>query len=87
MKRFLFIILLIVTVGAKSQNLYKIEFKIKGWKDTTVYLGHYYGESTLLRDTAVVKNEQFVFDGKDKLAQGVYFLVLDKTKLFDFVVG
>lgn len=87
MKRFLPIALLTVAVAAQSQNLYKIEFKIKGWKDTTVYLGNYYGESTLLRDTAKVKNEQFVFDGKKPLAQGVYFLVLNKTKLFDFVVG
>jgi thiol-disulfide isomerase/thioredoxin len=86
-KKFFLIALVITALQAKSQNQYKIEFKIKGWKDTTVYLGHYYGESTLVRDTAVVKNEQFVFDGKDKLAQGVYFLVLDKTKLFDFVVG
>lgn len=70
-----------------AQNLYKIEFKIKGWKDTTAYLGNYYGESTLLRDTAQVKGGQFVFDGKKPLAQGVYFLVLNKSKLFDFVVG
>jgi len=88
MRRSAFMVLLFVfsSVGY-AQNLYKIEFKIKGWKDTTAYLGNYYGESTHLRDTAQVKGGQFVFDGKKPLAQGVYFLVLNKTKLFDFVVG
>ena len=83
---FMFLLIAFSSVGY-AQNLYKIEFKIKGWKDTTAYLGNYYGESTHLRDTAQVKGGQFVFDGKKPLAQGVYFLVLNKTKLFDFVVG
>src|SRR6185369_11547048 len=62
--------------------------KIKGWKDTTVYLGHFYGESTYLKDTARVnKSGEFFFDNKNTLPQGVYFLVLNKNKIFDFVVG
>lgn len=87
LKKLIVVVFVFVSLYAKSQNLYKLEFKIKGWKDTTVYLGNYYGESTLLRDTAKVKNEHFVFDGNKPLGRGVYFLVLNKTKLFDFVVG
>ena len=80
--------LLICSVSAFSQSGYKINFKIKGWKDTTVYLGHFYGESTYLKDTARVnKSGEFFFDNKNTLPQGVYFLVLNKNKIFDFVVG
>lgn len=70
-----------------SQAGYRIDFKIKNWKDTTVYLGSYYGESTVLRDTAFVKGGAFHFDGKTPLPEGTYYLVLGKNKLFDFVVG
>src|SRR5258706_7894056 len=71
-----------------AQPGYQLDFKIKGWKDTTVYLGYYQGESTYLRDTAQVNGQgTFTFDGQKNLQQGVYFLVLNKTKFSDFVIG
>jgi peroxiredoxin len=71
-----------------QQNAYNIQFKVEGWKDTTVYLGHYYSESTYLRDTTHVNSKgEFTFDGKKPLERGVYFLVLNKVKIFEFVVG
>jgi hypothetical protein len=77
-----------VTSLSLAQPGYNIQFKIEGWKDTTAYLGHYYGESTYLKDTARVNGKgDFHFDGNKPLGQGVYFLVLDKTKVFEFVVG
>src|SRR6218665_265142 len=66
---------------------YRLEFTVKGWKDTTAYLPPYFGELTYLRDTAKVDNKgRFVFHGKG-LPQGVYIIVLNKNKIFDFVVG
>src|SRR5690606_20533415 len=57
-------------------------------KDTTAYLGYYYGESTFIKDTAQVNSKgEFVFDGKQSLPQGVYFLVLNKTRIFEFVIS
>ena len=53
-----------------SQTGYKINFKIKSWKDTTVYLGMYYGESTYLVDTAQTKSGSFYFDGKKTWPKG-----------------
>ena len=84
-----FILLLMIgSVSSFSQSGYKINFKIKGWKDTTAYLGHFYGESTYIKDTArVSKIGEFFFDNKNTLPQGVYFLVLNKSKIFDFVIG
>lgn len=78
--------------GAEAQTGYKIDFKIKGWRDTTVYLGSYYGEQTNLRDTAQANAAgSFTFDNKNNLPQGVYYLVLKTasgfSKIFDFVIG
>ncbi|MCK6617608.1 MAG: DUF5106 domain-containing protein [Cyclobacteriaceae bacterium] len=90
MRNFSLVILLSasISVYAQPKTGYNIGFKISGLQDTTVYLGYYYGESTFVRDTARVnKQGQFVFDGKQALPQGVYFVVLNKTRLFDMVIG
>ena len=71
-----------------AQPGYKIDFKIKGWKDTTAYLGYYNGEQTYVKDTAKVNSQgTFFFEGTKTLLQGVYFLVLDKSRIFDFVIS
>jgi len=78
------------TSAAFAQNKpgYELKFKITGLKDTTVYLGYYYAESTYVRDTARVNvRGEFVFDNKQTLPQGIYFIVLDKNRLFDFTIG
>lgn len=84
-----FILFLAFSQYGFSQTGYKLDFKIKGLKDTTVYLGYYYGESTYIKDTAKVNNlGAFNFEGKQALPQGVYFLVLNKTRIFEgFVIG
>jgi thiol-disulfide isomerase/thioredoxin len=81
-------ILLFISAWSSAQSGYKIHFKIDGLKDTTAYLGYYYGESTFVKDTAQVNHTgDFVFDGKQALPQGIYFLVLNKTRIFELVVG
>ncbi len=84
----IFIVSILLGSAAFSQGGYKINFKVKGWKDTTVYLGYYYGTITAIRDTARVKSDgSFFFDNKNTLRQGVYFLVINRTRIFDFVIG
>jgi len=88
MRLFIVLMLFIISLSSQAQTGYKIDFKVRGWKDTTVFLGHYYGEQTYLKDTARANAQgAFYFDNAKSLPQGVYFLVLNKTKLFDFVVG
>lgn len=77
---------------AFSQAGYKLDFRVKGWKDSAVYLGHYYGESTYIKDTAqVTADGVFTFQDKSALPQGMYFLVRKtskgNSKIFDFVIG
>jgi peroxiredoxin len=91
--RYLFSCLALLTsLTLAAQTGYKIDFKIKGIKDTTVYLGYYYGESTYRSDTARAdKNGAFSFTGKTTLGQGVYMLIFPKGKDLlrgvEFVVG
>jgi thiol-disulfide isomerase/thioredoxin len=92
MKNCLLFVALLLSTACLAQTGYKIDFKITGLKDSTVYMGYYTGESTFVKDTAR-SNAQgaFTFDGKQSLPHGVYFLALNsnsanKTKIFDFVV-
>jgi peroxiredoxin len=88
MRLLVFIVCLSVPSLLAAQQGYHFKFKITGLKDTVVYLGHFYGESTYIKDTARVNSAgEFSFDGKNALRQGVYFLVLGKNREFDMVVG
>jgi len=93
MKRtFLLIIMVFIFNLSFSQGGYKLDFKIKGWKDTVVWLGSYFRETTYINDTAQVdKNGAFTFQNNKPLPQGVYFLVKktgkENIRLFEFVVG
>jgi peroxiredoxin len=82
---------LLISSSLVAQQGYNIKFKIEGWKDTTAFLGHHYGESTYIKDTARVNSKgEFFFDGKKPLGPGVYFIVLNRTnpqKIFDIVIG
>ncbi len=88
MRLLIVLVLGISSLQTQAQTGYKIDFKIKGWSDTTVYLGHYLGELTYLNDTTRSSaTGAFTFDNTKTLPQGVYFLVLGKAKIFDFVIG
>jgi peroxiredoxin len=75
-------------IGAQAQPGYKLDFKIKGWKDTTAYLGYFQGDQTFVKDTARVNaTGEFSFEGSKSLLQGVYMLILNKSRVLDFVIG
>lgn len=80
---------LLSTLAGFAQADYSLQFRIDGLKDTTAYLGYYFWEGQYLKDTARVNSKgEFIFTGKaSNLPQGVYMVILDKTRLFDFVVG
>jgi peroxiredoxin len=82
------IILVMLVSAASAQPGYKINFKIKGLKDTTAFLGYFYGEATYIKDTARVNAKgEATFDGNKRLPSGVYFFVLNKTPMFNLVIG
>ena len=88
MKRCSYLIIFVCSLPAVAQEGYNISFEIEGLRDTTTYLGYYYGEGTYLKDTALIDHTgKFSFKGNNKLPAGVYFVVLNKTRLFDFIVN
>lgn len=88
MRSLFFAVCLLIPSLSFAQPGYNLQFRINGLKDTVVYLGHFYGEATYIKDTAQVNSQGvFAFDGKNTLRQGVYFLVLGKNKQFDMVMG
>ncbi len=90
MKKFLFISFLFLCLFSqitKAQG-YDIKFKISGLKDTTAYLGHYYGaeKNTIVDDTIRFdKNGNGVAKDKKQLPGGLYFLYFQR-KVFMFII-
>ncbi len=73
--------------GSRTGTAYVIKVKIDALKDSTCFLASYYAEYQSIEDTARAdKNGVFTFNGKKKLDAGMYMLVKNKRKLFDFLV-
>jgi thiol-disulfide isomerase/thioredoxin len=82
------VLLTICTFACFAQDGYNIQFKVSGLKDTTVYLGYFVNESTFIKDTATVNAKgEFAFLGSKPLLEGVYMLVLNRAKQFEFLVA
>ncbi|MDD2984454.1 MAG: thioredoxin-like domain-containing protein [Crocinitomicaceae bacterium] len=62
----------------------KIQIKVNGEKDTTVFLIKYYGKNLLYADTAEMKNGLVVFDGKKQIP-GIIGLLLPGQRYFEFI--
>lgn len=88
MRTTLFLSFAFVTLNLAAQDGYKIDFKIKGLKDTTAYLGFYLQENTFVKDTARVNaSGSFTFRGSQPLPQGIYIIILGNSILSDLLVG
>ncbi|MEI6853538.1 MAG: redoxin domain-containing protein [Bacteroidota bacterium] len=67
---------------------YKFTVKVNGVVDSTCYLGHYYGQYQYVDDTAVANAKgEMVFQGKEALPGGIYFVIIPKKKYFEFIVN
>ena len=80
------ILLLIFTQNAFSQH--RIELKIKGLRDSTLYLVHHYEDTFLSQDTAKVNALGVaIFEGKKKLPQGFYVVAMGRSRIFDVIIN
>jgi peroxiredoxin len=82
-------ILLTNTVFSQTKEGFSIHGKVKGIKDTTVFLAHYFGyNQQVIKDTAKVDAEgKFHFEGNKSLPEGLYLVSLPKQKYMDIVIG
>jgi peroxiredoxin len=73
----------------KKTEGHRIQFKVKGYKDTTAVIAHYYGDNQYIaKDTARFDTKgNLIFEGKKDLPEGVYLLVLPRNRYVEFLVG
>jgi len=88
MKRNLLLLFLFLAVQGFSQEGYEIKVTFKPFKNQYVYLGHYFGKSYPIIDSALLnENSEAVFKGPKKLNGGIYLVGYpNKTGFFEILV-
>ena len=85
------ILLLIISIFFISSSCfadgYKIKVKIKGLRDTSIYLGYHFGEKKYVTDTILLDNKGVgVFKGEKELTGGIYLIVLPSKTYFEIII-
>ena len=80
------IVFLFVMISFSCLGQQKLQFKIDGLNDTTVFLARYFGEKLYYADTTISKNETVIFN-KKVLVGGIYAVVCPNSKYFEFIVA
>ncbi|MDR1864210.1 MAG: DUF5106 domain-containing protein [Bacteroidales bacterium] len=81
--------LFVPTIFPAFTQGYEIKISFQGRNDTVI-LGHYFAKPDMLipNDTVVLDRAgKGVFKGGSTLDRGVYFLINDRKKLFDIMIG
>ncbi|MFM2395389.1 MAG: hypothetical protein RLZZ546_3372 [Bacteroidota bacterium] len=78
----LIISILILNLNIYAQG-YNIRLKIRDYENDTLIIGYYYGEKQLVKDTVfAAKKGEFIFQGKEKLDQGMYLALMKPDNSF-----
>lgn len=79
---------LIFSASVNAQTpAYKIEVTIDGYDGKEVFLGYRRADKTYSKDTTVLLNGKYTFEGKEPLPPGVYLVLMPpENKFFEFVV-
>ena len=90
--KFLPLLMLLIssnTIFSQTKEGFSIHGKIRGIKDTTVFLAHYFGyNQQVIKDTATVDSEgNFHFVGNKILPEGLYLVSLPKSRYMDIIIG
>lgn len=71
-----------------SAQGYKIDIQVKGIRDTTVILGHYYEKKMLVDDTLNVDSKGYIVaEGEKALPEGLYFIYFSEKERMDIILG
>lgn len=75
-------------LGSSFAQGYKLDFKIVGTEDTTVYLANYFGKQLYYKDTAYTDSEgRFSFEGDEPLLGGTYAVITPGPVYFDLIIN
>lgn len=88
MKKVILLLLLLAISGTIFSQAYKIDIKIEGIQDTSVYLAYHFGNKKYVKDTIRLdeKGKGF-FQGKEILPGGIYLVVLPNMSYFEILVA
>jgi len=88
MKRFYIFCFLLFSLAATAQEGYEIKVTFKPFKQQYIYLGHYFGKSYPIIDSAMLNEKsEAVFRGNKKLNGGIYLLGYpNKAGFFEILV-
>jgi thiol-disulfide isomerase/thioredoxin len=88
MKSSIYWLSLLITTSAFAQPGYEIKLTFKPYKNQYVYLGHYFGKSNPIIDSALLNAKgEAIFKGKEKLQGGVYLIGYpNKSGFFEMLV-
>ena len=82
------LILFFSVTGYVLSQSYKIDLKLDGLSDTTVYLAYHFGNKKYVRDTIQLdSNGKGTFSGKEELPGGIYLIVLPGMTYFEILVS
>ncbi|RYF49096.1 MAG: DUF4369 domain-containing protein, partial [Cytophagaceae bacterium] len=76
------------STSSTASEGFRITGRIKGLKDTTCVLAHYYGSTQYItKDTARVDGAgNMVFEGKKTLPEGLFIVVTPKNRYIEFLM-
>ncbi len=88
MKRILFSLGLLYTITGFTQSGYEIKVTFKPFKNQYIYLGHYFGKTYPIVDSAKLNDKsEAVFRGRKKLNGGIYLIGYpNKTGFFEILI-
>ncbi|OSZ81090.1 hypothetical protein CAP36_07590 [Chitinophagaceae bacterium IBVUCB2] len=88
MKKGLFLLTLLCSTVIFAQNAYEIKVTFKPFKKQYIYLGHYFGKTYPIIDSALLnENSQAIFKGTKKLPGGIYLVGYpNKTGFFEILI-
>ncbi|WP_341226179.1 redoxin domain-containing protein [uncultured Arcticibacterium sp.] len=91
MKRFTVSAILIFSLifSLSAQEGYDIKIKLDGGpKDKMVYLAHFFGYNQYIKvDSTMQQDGVYHFKGEEPLKGGIYLIVLNPSKYYDFIVS
>src|SRR5688572_12691473 len=88
MKKLVFPLCFLLAISGFGQTGYEIKVTFKPFKNQYIYLGHYFGKTYPIIDSAMLNDKsEAVFKGTKKLPGGVYLIGYPKkTGFFEFLV-
>jgi peroxiredoxin len=85
MKAYITFLLAVIVLQSNAQG-YKFTIQVNGSTDTVAYLGHHFATQRYVDDTARVIDGEAIFQGDERLPEGIYFYYTPTT-YFEFLIG